>query len=109
MRLTSEWQDAGPIYTGPWTRPAQPLTFFFRRLAIVCRSNLLPQSARCTRSPPPASDQCGRKSIVSDAYRRTEEGPCTRPLILTGDLNDTVQAATTQLLLGPPGSETAPV
>ena len=29
----------------------------------------------------------------------------SRPLILTGDLNDTVQAATTQLLLGPPGSE----
>jgi endonuclease/exonuclease/phosphatase family metal-dependent hydrolase len=28
-----------------------------------------------------------------------------RPLILTGDLNDTTQAATTQLLLGPPGSE----
>jgi endonuclease/exonuclease/phosphatase family metal-dependent hydrolase len=28
-----------------------------------------------------------------------------RRLILTGDLNDTVQAATTQLLLGPPGSE----
>jgi endonuclease/exonuclease/phosphatase family metal-dependent hydrolase len=28
-----------------------------------------------------------------------------RPLILTGDLNDTVQAATTQVLLGPPGSE----
>jgi endonuclease/exonuclease/phosphatase family metal-dependent hydrolase len=28
-----------------------------------------------------------------------------RPLILTGDLNDTVQAGTTQLLLGPPGSE----
>jgi endonuclease/exonuclease/phosphatase family metal-dependent hydrolase len=27
------------------------------------------------------------------------------PLILTGDLNDTIQAATTQLLLGPPGSE----
>ena len=27
------------------------------------------------------------------------------PLILTGDLNDTVQAATTQLLQGPPGSE----
>ncbi|HSR22012.1 MAG TPA: endonuclease/exonuclease/phosphatase family protein [Candidatus Eisenbacteria bacterium] len=27
------------------------------------------------------------------------------PLILTGDLNDTVQAATTQILLGPPGSE----
>jgi endonuclease/exonuclease/phosphatase family metal-dependent hydrolase len=27
------------------------------------------------------------------------------PLILTGDLNDTTQAATTQLLLGPPGSE----
>ena len=26
-------------------------------------------------------------------------------MILTGDLNDTVQAATTQLLLGPPGSE----
>jgi endonuclease/exonuclease/phosphatase family metal-dependent hydrolase len=26
-------------------------------------------------------------------------------VILTGDLNDTVQAATTQLLLGPPGSE----
>ncbi len=29
----------------------------------------------------------------------------SRPLILTGDLNDTVQAATTQVLLGPPGSE----
>jgi endonuclease/exonuclease/phosphatase family metal-dependent hydrolase len=28
-----------------------------------------------------------------------------RPLILTGDLNDTGQAATSQLLLGPPGSE----
>ena len=28
-----------------------------------------------------------------------------RRLIVTGDLNDTVQAATTQLLLGPPGSE----
>jgi endonuclease/exonuclease/phosphatase family metal-dependent hydrolase len=28
-----------------------------------------------------------------------------RPLVLTGDLNDTTQAATTQLLLGPPGSE----
>src|SRR5262249_57942210 len=27
------------------------------------------------------------------------------PLILTGDLNDTTQAATTQLLFGPPGSE----
>jgi hypothetical protein len=27
------------------------------------------------------------------------------PVILCGDLNDTVQAATTQLLLGPPGSE----
>src|SRR4029077_13283112 len=26
-------------------------------------------------------------------------------VIVTGDLNDTVQAATTQLLLGPPGSE----
>jgi endonuclease/exonuclease/phosphatase family metal-dependent hydrolase len=29
----------------------------------------------------------------------------TRALVLTGDLNDTVQAATTQILLGPPGSE----
>src|SRR5262249_32921807 len=28
-----------------------------------------------------------------------------RPLILTGDLNDTPGAATSQLLLGPPGSE----
>lgn len=28
-----------------------------------------------------------------------------RALVLTGDLNDTVQAATTQLVLGPPGSE----
>src|SRR5438477_12316570 len=28
-----------------------------------------------------------------------------RPLILAGDLNDTAQAATSQLLLGPPGSE----
>lgn len=29
----------------------------------------------------------------------------TEPVVLCGDLNDTVQAATTQLLLGPPGSE----
>lgn len=29
----------------------------------------------------------------------------TDPVVLCGDLNDTVQAATTQLLLGPPGSE----
>jgi endonuclease/exonuclease/phosphatase family metal-dependent hydrolase len=28
-----------------------------------------------------------------------------RPLVLAGDLNDTAQAATSQLLLGPPGSE----
>lgn len=28
-----------------------------------------------------------------------------RPLVVAGDLNDTVQAATTQMLLGPPGSE----
>jgi len=28
-----------------------------------------------------------------------------KPLVLTGDMNDTVQAATTQMLLGPPGSE----
>jgi endonuclease/exonuclease/phosphatase family metal-dependent hydrolase len=33
------------------------------------------------------------------------EGHADRPLVLTGDLNDTVQAATTQLLQGPPGSE----
>jgi hypothetical protein len=31
-----------------------------------------------------------------------------RHVILAGDLNDTVQAATTQLLLGPPGSEISP-
>ena len=29
----------------------------------------------------------------------------TEPVVLCGDLNDTVQTATTQLLLGPPGSE----
>lgn len=29
----------------------------------------------------------------------------TRPLVMTGDLNDTPEAATTQMLLGPPGSE----
>jgi endonuclease/exonuclease/phosphatase family metal-dependent hydrolase len=33
-----------------------------------------------------------------------ERGP-DRPLLLLGDLNDTPNAATTQLLLGPPGSE----
>jgi predicted extracellular nuclease len=52
-------------------------------------------------------------------YRRAAEGATlrvwvsaalagageNRRLILTGDLNDTEQAATTQLLLGPPGSE----
>jgi endonuclease/exonuclease/phosphatase family metal-dependent hydrolase len=52
---------------------------------------------RCTgdRRKPPL---CG--------YRRCwRNAGDERPLILTGDLNDTVQAATTQLLLGPPGSE----
>src|SRR3954469_18849106 len=34
----------------------------------------------------------------------TDDGG-NRAVILTGDLNDTVQAATSQLLLGPPGSE----
>jgi endonuclease/exonuclease/phosphatase family metal-dependent hydrolase len=52
-------------------------------------------------------------------YRRTGEAATLRvavtatlagdgqdnALVLTGDLNDTVQAATTQMLLGPPGSE----
>ncbi len=52
-------------------------------------------------------------------YRRTAEAAtlrvwatsaladqgATRPVVLTGDLNDTPEAATTQLLLGPPGSE----
>src|SRR4029453_1129923 len=49
-------------------------------------------------------------------YRRAAEAATLRvwattalatgdPLVLCGDLNDTVQAATTQLLLGPPGSE----
>jgi endonuclease/exonuclease/phosphatase family metal-dependent hydrolase len=31
--------------------------------------------------------------------------PPIAPIVVCGDLNDTVQAATTQLLLGPPGSE----
>jgi endonuclease/exonuclease/phosphatase family metal-dependent hydrolase len=31
--------------------------------------------------------------------------PPVTPVVLCGDLNDTVQVATTQLLLGPPGSE----
>jgi endonuclease/exonuclease/phosphatase family metal-dependent hydrolase len=52
-------------------------------------------------------------------YRRTAEAATVRvavtamlanagedrPLVVTGDLNDTPEAATTQLLLGPPGSE----
>lgn len=49
-------------------------------------------------------------------YRRAAEAATLRtwatgilggnlPVLLCGDLNDTVQAATTQLLLGPPGSE----
>jgi endonuclease/exonuclease/phosphatase family metal-dependent hydrolase len=33
------------------------------------------------------------------------QGSQPLPVLLCGDLNDTVQAATTQLLLGPPGSE----
>ena len=32
-----------------------------------------------------------------------------RPLIILGDLNDTPQAATTQLLYGPPGRNSTPV
>jgi predicted extracellular nuclease len=55
---------------------------------------------------------------ASALYRRTAEAATLRatvtatltahhdaPVILTGDLNDTPEAATTQLLLGPPGSE----
>jgi Endonuclease/Exonuclease/phosphatase family len=50
-------------------------------------------------------------------YRRAAEAATLRvwatnalahgsePLVLTGDLNDTPEAATTQVLLGPPGSE----
>jgi endonuclease/exonuclease/phosphatase family metal-dependent hydrolase len=64
-------------------------------------------------------DEAERARFAAYAlYRRAAEAATLRvwatetlspaghpPLILTGDLNDTVQAATTQLLLGPPGSE----
>jgi endonuclease/exonuclease/phosphatase family metal-dependent hydrolase len=65
-----------------------------------------------------AHDEGQRARFAAYAlYRRAAEAATLRawatnalaageqPLILTGDLNDTVQAATTQLLLGPPGSE----
>ena len=34
----------------------------------------------------------------------TGDGP-TQPLLVCGDLNDTMEAATTQLIFGPPGSQ----
>src|SRR2546423_1389839 len=33
-RPTCGWRDAGPIYIELWTRPVQPSTSFFRRLAM---------------------------------------------------------------------------
>lgn len=63
------------------------------------------------------SDEGERARFAAYAlYRRAAEAATLRvwastalatgdPLVLCGDLNDTVQAATTQLLLGPPGSE----
>jgi len=69
---------------------------------------------RVKRSPSnsPGRAQLHRSCGSSDPARPGNEYPRSRPtdqsqpLILTGDLNDTVQAATTQMpLLGPPGSE----
>jgi len=65
------------------------------------------------------SDETERARYAAYAlYRRAAEAATLRtwvtgvlgtqgapPIVLCGDLNDTVQAATTQLLLGPPGSE----
>jgi len=65
------------------------------------------------------SDESERARFAAYAlYRRAAEAATLRtwvtgvlggtkplPVLLCGDLNDTVQAATTQLLLGPPGSE----
>jgi endonuclease/exonuclease/phosphatase family metal-dependent hydrolase len=65
------------------------------------------------------SDENERARYAAYAlYRRAAEAATLRtwatdvlggsqplPVVLCGDLNDTVQAATTQLLLGPPGSE----
>jgi hypothetical protein len=58
---------------------------------------------------PPTRSTGGPRS--RNPPRLGNEHPCRstryqpQPLILTGDLNDTVQAATTQMLLRPPGSE----
>ena len=70
-------------------------------------------------SPPDNEDQRARFGAYA-LYRRAAEaatvrvftdtvlgghGQQDRPLIVLGDLNDTPQAATTQLLYGPPGSQ----
>jgi endonuclease/exonuclease/phosphatase family metal-dependent hydrolase len=49
-----------------------------------------------------AAEAATLRVFITQALAKTGD---TRPLIVTGDLNDTVQAATTQVFLGPPGSE----
>jgi len=89
---------------------------------VVChlKSKLLsypPTTAGATRFNP--RDEGERARYAGYAlYRRTAEATTvratvdtllhdqpTRPLILVGDLNDEPQAATTQILYGPPGSQ----
>lgn len=91
-----------------------------RLLTCHLKSKLLsfPEPGGGTRFNPRDEDERARYATYA-LHRRAAEaatmrGAATqalddaggdRPLILTGDLNDTVQAATTQLLQGPPGSE----
>jgi endonuclease/exonuclease/phosphatase family metal-dependent hydrolase len=50
--------------------------------------------------------RAGEAATLRVAVTEALDGHGDQPaVILTGDLNDTVQAGTTQLLLGPPGSE----
>jgi endonuclease/exonuclease/phosphatase family metal-dependent hydrolase len=49
-----------------------------------------------------AAEAATLRAWATNALGESEDD---QALVLTGDLNDTVQAATTQLLLGPPGSE----
>lgn len=60
------------------------------------------RASRPTRSTRRAAEAATLRVWASAALASAGQD---RPVVLTGDLNDTPQAATTQLLLGPPGSE----
>jgi endonuclease/exonuclease/phosphatase family metal-dependent hydrolase len=109
---TQAQMGRGAIAVGVQTDSGIPLRFVTTHL----KSKLLTFPGG--RFQPKDEDERARFAAYA-LYRRTAEAATlrvwatavlagagmTNPLVLCGDLNDTTQAATTQLLNGPPGSE----